>query len=335
MIGFDEGNGSGGPAAQTVNDELARAIRRAIARGEIRSDREARRFVDRFMNAYNTRAQDELGGLSPVQASRLLYGEWSTAPADGSEPGQASATPALRLATDLSPDDLTDVPYPLRARELIGRIDASGGVRATKAGNLPRAVVSALLEIEDDGYVEIVKRYNKVINEADHPRLHITRIVVGLARLVLLRKGSFDVTRKGRALAGAEEAGALLALLFDTHFRTFNLAFVDGCPETPAFQQTIAYSLWRFGRLGDEWRTPEEWAPLLLLPGVRSQILEEARLYDHSRTLVERRLLKFLVDFGLAEARSREPVREDDHAILPTFEYRKASLFDRFLSFGV
>ena len=208
-------------------------------------------------------------------------------------------------------------------------------MRATQAGNLPRAVVGLLLDIEDDEYVDDVRRYNKVINEADHRYLHFTRIVLRLAGLVALRKGRFTATRKGQALEPETEAGELFALLFRTHFREFNLAYVDGCPEAPGFQQTIAYALWRFGRLGDTWRTSDDWAPLLMLPTVRSEILRESRLHDSSPTIVRTRALDPLVQFGLAESRATERAGGKDEVPWPKPEFRRTELFDRFLSFGV
>lgn len=336
MIGFDEESALPRNAARSISGNVVRALERAIARGEVRTERDVQAFADRFLEAYNTRPQSDLGGLSPLQATRLLYGEWVTGPADMSDPTDDRPPIAVRLATDIEPDALSGAVFLRRARELIAALAASGGVKATAAGNLPRKLVGRMLELEDAEYIASVRRYNKVINEADNWGLHITRIVVGLARLVVLRKGVFGTTRRGRALAAPGRGGELLALLFETYFRTFNLAYLDRCPEAPAFQQTIAYPMWRFGQLGGEWRTAKEWAPLLLLPSVRPEIHPGPHGWDPSPSLVGQRLLRPFVQFGLAEAR---PCARDDEKATPfpvrRDEYRPTSLYGRFLEFGV
>ena len=74
-----------------------------------------------------------------------------------------------------------------------------------------------------------------------------------LAGLVRRRKGAFQATRKARELLEPGRAGELFTLLFRTHFRTFNLAYVDRAPEAPEFQRTIAFSLYRFARVGGDY----------------------------------------------------------------------------------
>jgi len=333
----------------SVNDELKRAIQRAADRGEITSQDDVEAFAQRHIDNYNTRPQDELGGLSPVHAFQLLRDEWVSGPR-GEMPGPNDPPgptdppqPAVYLADDLEPGRITKTPFFLWSHRFVTAVAAADGVKATARGNLPRKFVDLMLQMDiwPDGYLASVKRHNKVINENDHWWLHVTRIVADMAGLVKRRKGIFRVTHLGRQLTEREDlSGRLFALLFQAHFRALNLAYLDGCADARSFQDTIAYPLWRFGSIRRAWQTAEALAPQLVLPAVRDEIpLSSPAGYewDQAPVLIERRLLKPLVQFGLAESRPspQDDGPQSDSGVprLPRDEYRLTDLFGEFLEF--
>jgi len=176
----------------------------------------------------------------------------------------------------------------------------------------------------------MIRRYNKVINEADFWPLHILRVILQLARPLRLATGWFNVTKKGQGLLADEMAGVLYALLFRTYFRKFNLAYLDRLPEVHSFQSTIPFSLFMIGRHAGEWIKPEDLAPLVLFPVVNDE-LATMRFWMQGAWPVESRILKPLVSFGLLEKRELPSDRE----WAKPYEVRKTKLFDRFLEFDL
>lgn len=271
--------------------------------------------------ATNRRPQAELGGLAPAQVANLLSADWERG--DG----------ALRLNSTLPLDSLADARTLVNARTLLALLEERGEVRATGAGNLPRAAVADLVERMEwpDGFLEDLHRYNKVLNEDDVFPLHVLRVLLGLAGLLKLRKGRFSRTRRGADLAAESRAGELFALLFRTQFRTMNLGYLNPrLPDAPIFQRTVAFSLHRFGQVAKGWKTPEELARPILLPVVRAEV-PPGPWGDRLPWMIESQLLRPLVGFGLAEV--REVPRKE--RLSPNHAYRKTRLFDRFLSWDL
>jgi hypothetical protein len=270
------------------------------------------------MDAYNRRGQADMGGLSPVQVQRLLSSGWE---------GEGGA---VRLTEDLGLPELAGARILHNARAFLAALREEDGTRATSAGNLNRKFVQAMVErlAWRPGFVEDLRRWNKVVNEEDAWPLHRLRLLLDLAGLVTRRKGRFRATRRSELVTADDRAGALFALLFRSHFRTLNLAYLDGAPEAPGFQETIAYTLYRFGVVGDAWRSPEELAAGLLLPTLRER-LEEEPPPDPAPLILRTRLLGPLEDFGLADLREEPGEQRWETRRF----YRKTALFDRFLRF--
>lgn len=262
----------------------------------------------------------ELGGLSPLQVWRLLSADWE---------GEGSA---VWLDEGLELEDMEGARTVHNARAFLGALLETDGTRATSAGNLNRAFVEAMVErlAWRPGFVEDLREWTRVLNEADVRPLHTLRVVLELAGLVRRTKGAFRATRRAERLLPPEAAGRLLALLFRTFFRELNLAWLDRANEAHAFQETVAFALYRFGVVAGEWRSPEELAGELCLPSVRDAVPAGER-HDSLALILEMRFLDPLEGFGLAEL--REECGESRR--LPRRFYRKTKLFGWFLDFEV
>jgi hypothetical protein len=270
--------------------------------------------------AYNLRPQAELGGLSPAAVHALLGADWES---DGS---------AVVLDDTLGLEELRDSLTLHNARLLMELVEEPGGVKATSAGNLPRAVVSAFLRGMRWPPDEIPEWFEgkAAIPEQELFPLHRLRVLLDLAGILKRRKGVFRLTARGRELRAPERAGRLVATLFRTHFRVLNLAWLDGIGPAPAFQQTIAFTLYRFGQLPPEWRRPGELAAALLLPAVHDELNAALERDFELPLMMETRLLRPLEGFGLAESREMERRPEE---LGRKLEFRRTPLFRRFLRF--
>lgn len=301
-------------------EEFVRLVRETLAAGNFASVAEAQRAVDAVTDRYNRTPQRDLLGLSPLRVRCLLSADWKS-------PGSA-----LRLEEGLTLADLQNARTVRNARRFLRTLRENDGTRATAAGNLNRALVAEMVErlAWRPGFREELRRFHRVVNERDAFPLHVLRVLLQEAGLMARRKGRFRVTRRAELLLERGRAGALLAQLFRAHFLNLNLAYLDGAPEAPAFQDCVAVALHRFGAAGERWRRPRELVPELLLPVVRDQI-PEADGWDRAALILRSRLLDPLEGFGLAEVREQP----GEHRHLPLRRYRKTPLFDRLLQFDL
>ena len=277
-------------------DELNAALRAATAR-------------------YNRRTQAELGGLSPTAVHELVTADWQ------------SAESAIRLDASAAPGELERSRTLHDARLLLGMLAERGAVKATPKGNLPRAFVGEFRERtrRRTDEREVPPAEVRLLNEEDLWPLHVPRLLLELGGLIKRRKGVFSRTRRGERLTVGGREGELLATLIRTHFRVLDLEYLDGAGPAPDFQRAIGYTLYQFGRVGGEWRTPGELTDVLMLPGIRD-VLRVSPHFDVPTLILETRFLRPLEGFGLAEERSSphepgEPIGRS--------AYRKSPLFDR------
>src|SRR5262245_60409021 len=209
---------------------------------------DAQRFIDARVREYNTRPQPELGGLSPLQMSELLAGDWET-------------KGPLRLEATLGLEEIGDPEFLHNAVTFLSMLRDDGPAKATAGGNLAREVVTHLLPRLhfEEGYLDGLRRVNKVLNEVDVGRLEILRYVLGFAGLIHRRKG-FRISPAGRSLLDDARRGELFVLLFRTFFRTLDLRSIDGLDAEAELQQTLAFTFWKLRTEAESWVSSEHLA---------------------------------------------------------------------------
>jgi hypothetical protein len=271
------------------------------------------------LNRVDTLHLSGTAGLNPAQFGALITDELD---------GQG----VIKFNRDLAFEELTGSSLLVNARIFLNEVSKSGGIKATTQGNLPRKFVMQMVEamVWPEGYVEDLWQFNKVLNEIDVYPLHVIRVLLELAGLIHKVKGSFRVKAKYKQLIEDVSVGELYALLFQTHFQKFNLAYLDRVRGVPIFQHMIDYPLFVLLKLDDDWHLPEELAPSLLLPQVVAE-LPDTPDSEHGVWLVINRLIKPLVSFGLLE--TREMRSEGKLASFMGYEVRKSRLFGRFINF--
>jgi len=218
----------------------------------------------------------------------------------------------IKFNQDLALEELTNSSLLVNARIFLKELSPLGGIKATTQGNLLRKFVMQMVDamVWPDGYVEDLRWVNKVLNEIDVYPLHVIRVLLELAGLIHKVKGTFRVKAKHKQLLKDDSAGELYALLFKAHFNKFNLAYLDRVPGVPLFQHSIAYPLFMLLKIADAWHRPEELAPRLLLPQVMAEIPSNS-YRDLGPSIVQSRLIKPLVSFGLLEEREVRSEWED------------------------
>jgi len=229
-----------------------------LADREFSSLEEPNRVVGSIVDLYNRKSQADLGGLSPVQVTQLIYSDWT------------SPDSAIRLNPNLTLEELEGARILVNARLFLSRALEKGGIKATVTASLTRKFVEAMLDrmALPEGHAASVRAVNKVINEEDLFTLHVLRILLVMTGLVRRTKGVFRVTKMGKELLSESKAGDLYAQLFFTKFRRFNLAYMSWGPEQGGVQETAAFALYQISRLANVWQDPETLAQNLFLPTV-------------------------------------------------------------------
>ncbi len=272
--------------------------------------------IDRFKNI----SYKKIGGLSRSQLMRLLNDDWN------------DPNGCVQLNSSLPLEAFDHSELLNNARTFLIALKELGKVKATTAGNLNRKFVTQILETVEmsEESREDIYRFNKVFNEEDVPPLHIIRILLELAKLIKCSKGQFTLTRNGQKYMEEENAGALFALLFRTNFKAFNLAYCDRMEANDDLQATVAFSLYKVGKLAGKWISPKKLTPMIILPKVRNTILRADDPYN-LEWMVDSRIFSHLITMGLLE---KKELSTESKYMRP-FYLRKTALYDRFMRFDV
>jgi len=245
---------------------------------------------------------------------------------------RAAPAPAgpIRLATDLSSDELHESAVARNALILLQEASIGPGLKLTATGNLTRKVVAEMVERFDwpDFDKAEAFRFNKVINEPDFMPLLMLRLLIEAGRLVRPRKGYLNTTASGRRFLGRANQPALQALLFHLEFWAFDFGFLGRGQTNQWPLDDFGIALWSLSVAASEWQTRERLTRMCTIP--INGVLESS--WDNGTFVVDGAILRPLFWFGLLEHRT-EPI--SGQRFLKQHFYRKSPLFDRFLSFDV
>jgi hypothetical protein len=233
------------------------------------------------------------------------------------EPSAVQTT--IRIANDLNADEITGSAVARNAFILLRQAIERGGLPLTATGNLSRAMVAEMRKlIEWPGYDQAdAFRLHKVINEPDFLPLHIIRLLAEAAKLVRIQRGKLVATPLGKSMLNEARQGSLPAILFHLALWHMDLGYF-GRGLLGSWPQSDA----------DDWQTSEKLTRLCTIP--EPAMLSGA--WDRTPYAMEARILRPLLWFGLLEHRS-EKIPGDRFGELHF--YRKASLFNRMLTFDV
>ncbi len=293
-----------------------------IEEAGLETEEDIRAYLAQRVGDHNHTPLKGLGGISPAQAQALIEEGFD---GDG----------YLRIAEDLSLDELETSGFLHNARLFLMRLQEMGGAKATTAGNLTRAFVGEMLEAMrlPPGYLEEIHRMNKVVNEEDAWILHVLRLNLEIAGLVKRRKGTFSITRKGRSMLSPESAGRLLAHLFSTYFGRFNLDYGRRISRGSGLQPIVPLFLWQTGFRAGAWISEAELARLVLPPKRDPESESRGDGWSGDALDFEYQILEPLKWFGLMEEKLKPQAVGGRYPSQDSILVKKTPLFDRFLRF--
>ena len=231
---------------------------------------------------------------------------------------------AIRLAIDLTDDEIAGSPMLQNAFALMRAAETADGLALTAKGNLTRETVTAMRAAMDwpGCLFEEKWRAGKQLREGHVEELRLLRELVTMESLLIRKHGRLRVGSTGRrVLKGHRER--LQANFFRDCFWEVSLDLF-GEPECGSWPQgLIGPALWSLSTTGDRWQDTATLMRLSVLP-------DEAVLRNPdwvAPVLFVLRVLRPLRWFGLVECRGEDATRRG-HG-----EWRKTPLFDRFLEF--
>lgn len=182
----------------------------------------------------NHAARDDFHGLSPSKMHFVLYQPFDA-------PGKIRFSPVL-----------SQEPTALAAKllkQLINILE-DNPIKSTAKGNLPVKMVKSIVEQSRDiidgepglGWIGTMR------TEEDFSMLHKTRVVAGLAGLVLLRKKQFQLTSKCKQLIEQGGMKAVYPEFLKTYIKKFNWGFQDAYDELSFIQTSAMFTLYLFKR---------------------------------------------------------------------------------------
>ena len=212
------------------------------------------------------------------------------------------------------------------ARILMEAAAGGSGLKLTPRDNLTRKAVALVFEglrwpgVDQDA----IRSICKVINEQDFSPAAYLHAVLRISRLLRRERDALKLTTKGRALLAEDQAGALQALLLQSTFNGYNLAYLDGFDIPELFAEQIGLILFLIGETCSDWQTADALMHVASVP-----IMGPPHKMRWLPYVFAARVLRYLCWFGLLE-QIEESSREGPRAP-PRF--RKTELYDRTLRF--
>ncbi len=237
---------------------------------------------------------------------------------------------ALSLAQDLNDFEISLSAVTRNTLLFLKSASLGDGLKLTATGNLSRAVVADMIDLFEWPEFNRAEayRYHKVLNEPDFLPLFFVRHIATQAKLVRTYRSTLRLTQLGRDLLKEPRRRALQAILFHITFWHADIGYLGrGMFGTwPQFDAGVLF--WSLSVSASTWQTPEKLARLCAIPNIG--VLEST--WDTGSMLVEARILRPLLWFGLLEYQSEEipGVRLGQRHF-----YRKSALFDRFFAFDM
>ena len=236
----------------------------------------------------------------------------------------------IRLAADLTLDELQQSAVARNALILLRAAAVAPGLKTTATGNLSRGVVLQMCDLFE--WPEFDKaerfRFNKVVNEPDFLPLLFVRHVAEFAKLLRRQKGFLKATPACRRLLMEPSVRALQAVLFHTALWNFDLGYLGRGLHGAWPQKDIGIVLWSLSVTANDWQSRESLTRLCAVP--INDVLHDG--WDTASMAMEARILSPLRWFGLLD------YQHDDvpgSSFVTQHFYRRTALFDRFLSFDV
>jgi hypothetical protein len=291
-------------------------INKELAEMDFASREELNAYLLRRSGRRNAEPRADFLGLSPEQIRRFI------------DFGFPPPSELVVFRTDIPALDLTGIPAVHGATRFLRDMAASGPLKATERGYLPKEFAKRLFEDLDHSHV---KPFIKFRSEADSMTVEILRLLLTGEKWIKKEKKIFRLTRKGERVAENGFTGQDYLDLLSTYAHNINWAAMDGYPEFGIIQHGLLFSLYLLHRKAGQFIESYSLSPyfirafpMVLREAPDHEWTDEFSNVDRCWTL--RFLERFCLYFGLVQLEGGEPGPLDRTMILKTTPF-----FDRFI----
>ena len=279
---------------------------------------EANAFLSRHMQQRNRAPSDDFDGLSPEHMHRFLY-----------FPFESPELVSFPSCLDVSPE----API-LTLFHMLFEALGDKGVKATVTGNLPRNLCRdiAMAYMGEEKYREYCLD-GELRSEREFFKLHVTRLVSGLAGFIRKYRGRFAVSGGCRKIMAKHGSAGIYPKLFREFTTRYNWAYRDNWQQIDLIQQSFPFTLYLLEKYGSEWQTNSFYEDRFLraFPGVLPHVAPVGNYYSPEQVLRGSYSLRCLHSFaaflGLAE------IQQDPGERHNVFRLRKLPLLDHVVRF--
>ncbi|TBW46883.1 plasmid pRiA4b ORF-3 family protein [Marinobacter halodurans] len=189
-------------------------------------------------------ADEECEGLSFNQMEQLM-----------TSPLHCPAVFDANLDSALIEPHLDSAPIMRILKALFQELDGKG-VRLTPKGNLPRRVVTPLVEAGGDAALAEPYRdgFARIRSEEDVIHVHLARLLAEIAGFTRKQRGQLLLTQRVKDWIRKEQWLPIYQELLLTAMNRFNWSWLDRFDEFDEIQVVGPFALWLLAKYGDEWR---------------------------------------------------------------------------------
>jgi len=236
----------------------------------------------------------------------------------------------IRLATDLTNDEIQRSAVARNALVLLRAATAAPGLKLTVTGNLSRGVVAEMCDLFTWPGFDKANAFqlHKVVNEPDFLPLLFVRGVAEAGKFLRRHKSHLRVTPAGQQMLDEPQQRTLQAILFHIALWHSDIGYLGRGLHHGWPQRDVGIVLWSLSISANDWQPRERLTRMCTVP--INGVLDTP--WDTASHAMEARILRPLLWFGLLEQRQDEKV---ESRVEKRHFYRKTKLFDRFLSFDV
>ncbi|MDR0639329.1 MAG: hypothetical protein LBG27_10605 [Spirochaetaceae bacterium] len=249
---------------------------------------------------YNNMGRSDFDGLSPEQMRGLLYFNCN------------------ENMIKIKDDKGEDIPIIKQVKYYLNIVRENEGIKLTKAGNLPPAIVKEVYSKRylPDMMIELGLR--KITKETDVMTIELTNILCQLAGLIKKKKNTISLIKRGEL---ALKTGNLFSVILSVFVSKFNWPYYDRYEDEKIGQFGAYFSIYLLSRYGNEKRNAEFYANKYFRAFFKEYIgINTEKHHAYSLRTFDR----FLKYFGFLE-------EFNENKLTGTISVKKTELFEKYI----
>ncbi|MFH0975419.1 MAG: SEC-C metal-binding domain-containing protein [Spirochaetota bacterium] len=209
--------------------EVLNKMKNEMEKHEFNDINEAQAFMEKEMNAANSKIQDDFLGLSSTQMRSVLRNNFSE-------------NPIVHFRDEIEENLIKETPVYRQFEYIINALaESEKGIKATQKGNFPQKLVQEFYKkfIKDDSIYEINPRMEAEVKEIEAMRFFFTN-----SGLMKKKHNIFTITAKGLKLYKNSNIYENYKMLFHYYATSYNWLYLTRYPESFGFmQQSYVFNL--------------------------------------------------------------------------------------------